>query len=51
MDMAKSSYSDAMNKLCTGTGNIVKRIEELKKLGAKAEKTLPQALIDKALEN
>jgi len=50
MDMAKSSYSDAMNKLSSGSGNIVKRVEELKKLGAKTEKAIPQALVDRASE-
>jgi DNA recombination protein RmuC len=50
MDMAKSSYSDAMNKLSSGSGNIVKRVEDLKKLGAKTEKAIPQALVDRAVE-
>jgi DNA recombination protein RmuC len=51
MDGAKTSYSEAMNKLSTGNGNIVKRIEELRKLGAKATKELPSSLVERAEEN
>ncbi len=51
MDSAKSGYSDAMNKLSTGSGNILKRIEDIKKLGAKATKELPAALIERSEEN
>ena len=50
MDAAKSNYSDAMNKLYTGKGNIVKSVENLKKLGAKASKDLPQQLIERSNE-
>lgn len=51
MGSARKSYEDAMLKLSTGTGNIVKRIEDLKKLGAKATKDLPVGLIERAEEN
>ncbi|MBK7850813.1 MAG: DNA recombination protein RmuC [Bacteroidetes bacterium] len=51
MDGAKTSYSEAMNKLSTGNGNIVKRIEDLRKLGAKATKELPPSLVERAEEN
>jgi len=50
MDDAKGAYSDAMNKLSSGSGNIVKRVEDLKKLGAKTEKALPQALVERSEE-
>lgn len=42
---AESSFSNAMNKLSEGKGNIVGRIEEIRKLGAKASKSLPQSLL------
>jgi DNA recombination protein RmuC len=45
---SQKAYEGAMNKLSTGAGNIVKRTEELRKLGAKASKSLPQTLIDRA---
>jgi DNA recombination protein RmuC len=41
MDMAKKEYESAMNKLVTGSGNLLTRVDKLKKLGAKAKKSLP----------
>jgi DNA recombination protein RmuC len=38
---ARDSYDAAMNKLKTGKGNLLAQVEDLKKLGAKAKKTLP----------
>jgi DNA recombination protein RmuC len=37
----RESYDAAMNKLKTGKGNLLAQVEDLKKLGAKAKKTLP----------
>jgi DNA recombination protein RmuC len=37
-----------MNKLVEGRGNIVKKVENLKKLGAKTKKSLPQNIIDRS---
>jgi DNA recombination protein RmuC len=51
LDSAKSSYEGAMNKLSTGKGNLVSRVEKIKDLGAKADKSLPKNLLDKALED
>jgi len=48
MNSAKTAYDDAMNKLSTGSGNLIKRAENIKKLGAKTTKSLPQPLLDKA---
>jgi DNA recombination protein RmuC len=45
---SQKAYEGAMNKLSTGAGNIVKRTDELRKLGAKASKSLPQTLLDRA---
>lgn len=50
MDAAKTSYSDAMNKLHLGSGNLVNRVEAIKKLGAKATKTLPPQLVERSEE-
>lgn len=50
MDDSKRSYEEAMKKISTGTGNLVKRVENLKTLGAKANKSLPQSLLDRAEE-
>jgi len=44
----QKSYEGAMNKLKEGSGNLVKRAEDLKKLGAKATKSIDQRVIDRA---
>lgn len=41
----QNSYSDAMNKLHQGSGNLVKRAEKIKKLGAKTNKELPKNIL------
>ena len=48
LNNTRKSYEDAMNKLTTGSGNLVRRTEELKKLGAKAGKSIDQKLINRA---
>lgn len=48
MDEAKSEYGNAMNKLVDGKGNLVNSIEKLKKMGAKAKKTLPENILKRA---
>jgi len=53
MNSAKISYEEAMKKASTGPGNIVKRIDNIKKLGAKTTKSLDNIstdLVNKALE-
>lgn len=46
LDKASEKHQDAMKKLSTGSGNVVKKIENLKVLGAKATKQID----DKYLE-
>ena len=36
---SKTEYDNAMNKLVDGSGNLVNRVENLKKMGAKAKKS------------
>ncbi|KAB2846084.1 MAG: DNA recombination protein RmuC, partial [Melioribacteraceae bacterium] len=48
IDSTKESYSAAMKKLYEGSGNIVRRVENLKELGAKATKNLPNNLLERA---
>ena len=45
---SKDSYEDAMSKLTEGRGNIIKKIENLKDLGVKTKKSLPQNITDRA---
>jgi DNA recombination protein RmuC len=40
-------YEESMKKLTDGKGNLVSRIENIRKLGAKTKKTLPQSLINR----
>ena len=51
IDAAKEDYSSAMNKLVDGRGNIITSVEKLKKMGAKAKKALPEAIIKRAQED
>jgi DNA recombination protein RmuC len=51
MDDAKDEYKGAMNKLVDGRGNIVHSIEKLKKMGAKAKKSLPDPILKRAQED
>jgi DNA recombination protein RmuC len=45
---SKKAYDAAMNKLTEGTGNLIKRADDLKKLGAKTSKNMDQRLLDRA---
>jgi DNA recombination protein RmuC len=47
---ARKAWDDASTKLHTGSGNLVSQTEKLKQLGAKAAKSLPNALLEKAGE-
>ena len=51
MDDAKAEYKGAMNKLVEGRGNIVTSIEKLKKMGAKAKKSIPEPILKRAQED
>jgi DNA recombination protein RmuC len=50
IDDSKKEYSSAMNKLFDGRGNLITSVEKLKKMGAKAKKSIPENIIDRALE-
>ena len=51
IDDSKKEYSNAMNKLVEGRGNLIVSVEKLKKMGAKAKKALPENILDRANEN
>ncbi|WP_420385381.1 DNA recombination protein RmuC [Roseivirga sp.] len=44
----QKAYQDSMKKLSEGNGNLVRRAEKLKKLGAKASKQIDNRLIDRS---
>lgn len=45
LDKAKDSYSEAFGKLSSGNGNLIIRVENLKKLGAKTSKNIDERLL------
>jgi DNA recombination protein RmuC len=49
LNSASKAYADARGKLLEGPGNVVRKIELLKEMGAKASKQLPDALRSQAL--
>jgi DNA recombination protein RmuC len=46
IDSTQVAYQDAFKKLVSGKGNLVKRAEDMKALGAKVSKSLPQNLVE-----
>lgn len=50
LEATQTGYKNAMNKLNEGKGNLVKRAEDIRKMGAKTKKALPQSLVDRAVE-
>lgn len=49
LQQVDKAYAAARNKLCEGRGNLVSRSEQLKLLGARASKSLPADLLERAL--
>lgn len=47
IETTQKAYDSAMNKLYSGSGNLIRRVENIKQLGAKTAKALPQTMIDK----
>ncbi len=50
INISKDSYDSAMNKLVDGKGNLISSIEKIKILGAKAKKSLPENILNRAEE-
>jgi DNA recombination protein RmuC len=51
IDATRKVYDASMNKLSTGKGNLIRRVENIKSLGAKAGKEIPRSLLDQAEES
>lgn len=47
----QDSYDEAMGRLSTGAGNLVRQAEMIRKLGAKTSKQLPDGMSDKLEED
>ena len=46
LESTRKTYDQATNKLYSGSGNLVRRAENIRKLGAKTTKELPQNMIE-----
>ncbi len=44
LDNAQNAYGQALNKLSTGKGNLIRRAEQVRELGAKTSRHLPKDL-------
>ena len=51
LDGTQKAYVESMKKLYEGSGNLIRRTENLKKLGAKASKQMDQRLLDRASDD
>lgn len=51
MKAAQGAYEDSMKKLYEGRGNLIRRAETLRELGAKVSKQLDPKLVDRADED
>jgi DNA recombination protein RmuC len=50
LDSTTSVYHSALDKLKTGKGNLIKSLDDIKKLGAKTSKELPPGVVEEADE-
>ncbi len=48
IEQTDKAYKESMKKLYDGTGNLVRRAENIKKLGAKTTKQIDQRILDKS---
>jgi DNA recombination protein RmuC len=46
LSQADTAYKGALNKLKSGTGNLIKRTENMKKLGLETKKQIPEKYIE-----
>jgi DNA recombination protein RmuC len=51
LNESSTHYSEAMKKLSEGNGNIISRVENLKKMGARASKSIEPKLIERASQH
>jgi DNA recombination protein RmuC len=50
IDATLRSYDDSMKKLYTGKGNLIRRAQAIRELGAKTSKNVPLGFLEKADE-
>ncbi|MCH7657404.1 MAG: DNA recombination protein RmuC [Bacteroidetes bacterium] len=47
LDDTRKAYNASMNKLSAGKGNLIKKVQDIKELGASTKKDIPQILLDR----
>jgi DNA recombination protein RmuC len=50
ISQTQKSYDEAFKKLSTGNGNLVKSAQKVRELGVKPNKSLPNSLIERSIE-
>ncbi len=50
LESTRKSYDKAMNKISTGKGNLLRRVEQIKQMGAETKKNIPSEYFDTDLE-
>ena len=48
LERANTAYQTGLKRLCDGRGNLVKRVEDIKNMGAKTSKSLPEDILERA---
>lgn len=51
IERASRGFNTAMNRLEAGKGNLIKRTDDLRRLGAKTSRTIPRELVEAAMNN
>ena len=51
LNSTQQAYNNSINKLSTGKGNLVKRVQDIKKLGAKTKKSIPDIFLKNISED
>ena len=50
LNATRKSYDDSLNKLSEGKGNLIRRAEKIRELGARTTKEIPKNIIEKSEE-
>ena len=48
LDKSRGAYEQAMDRFARGKGNLVKRVGDIAKLGAKTKRALPPELVERS---
>lgn len=51
LDKSREAYDETLNRFSRGRGNLVKRVHDMARLGAKTKRALPEELLDSALDD